>query len=552
MRHLIIIFLSLFLSVGMCNEMSAQSSLMKTVQNASKRAKTAAKGKKTTKTAISGKSTKRASSSQSSLARTARQAQQRAKEAKERELSWYENIVDSRDLDYYDEFIAVYPRGKNTAEIKKRADEIRLWNSAEYSNTISAYQNYLSKTQYHWYDDEAESSIQSIKREQEKAAWDSVKESNTLEAYQTFLRNNPSSAYADDARQAIEKIEAAQLWDKIKNSTDIAEIQNYVSKYPNSLDIDKAKNRLYELKGCQFFKENQLSSAYLEFSKLKRSDLSYSNRAIYDEVMEYHEYSKLNEYSSEQTLSDFNSKHPNSKYRMAVNNMIAIAKAKDFSEYATESSYSLARSYAKDAATKRIVESYVDKNKNLQKERKRLERAYRRKQNGGLINIGLDFMDMGYNLESSDNFSFYYDMGVMLRIGNYADWVQFAVGIKPGIIAYSENYDPVIKSRYSYYDYGDDDSNTTTKFHMPILAQLKVNLFKMSQNSRFFVFGQYQYNAVRADEAESDMSWKAGLGFGWKNFDWSFYYRQDIGEPSKALRDEQHFIGMSLIYYWNL
>lgn len=549
MRHLIIIFLSLFLSVGMCNEMSAQSSLMKTVQNASKRAKTA-KSKKTTKTAVSGKSTKRASSSQSSLARTARQAQQRAKEAKERELSWYENIVDSKDLDCYDEFLAAYPKGNKSAEIRKRADEIRLWNAADDSNTISAYQNYLSKTQYHWHDDEAERSILAIRREQERAAWNSVKESDTLEAYQAYLRNNPSSAYAEDARKAIERIEAARLWDKIKTSTDIAEIQDYVSKYPNSLDIDKATTRLYELKGCKYFREGNLSSAYLEFSKLKRSEITYSNRAVYDEVMEYHEYSKLNEYSSEQTLSDFNSRYPNSKYRMSVNNMIAIAKAKDFSEYATESSYSLARSYATDAATKRIVESYVNKNKNLQKERKRVERSYRRKQNGGLINIGFDFMDMGYNLESGDNSIFYYDMGVMFRIGNYADWVQFALGLKPGLIVYGQDEEYSRSTRY--YDYGYDDSSSEVAFHMPVLAQLKLNLFKMSQHSRFFVFGQYQYNAVRADEAESDMSWKAGLGFGWKHFDWSFYYRQDIGEPSNSFRDQQHYIGMSLIYYWNL
>ena len=477
-----------------------------------------------------------------SLMQTAKKAEQRAKELKQQETSRYNAIVDSKNLSKYNQFISDYPRGSKTPEIRKRAQEVKLWNETKTQNTIASYEHYLNTTQYHWYDNEANQSIRSIKQKVEKAKWDKVVAINTISGYQTYLQDNPTSGYKQDAEKAINRLQGQQAWNRIKNTENINELQNFISSYPCAVEVSIANAKLHELKGVQHYNEGNLGSAYSEFSNLTRDKISYANRKAYDDVMEYNEYSKLGHYATETALLNFMRKYPNSKYSNEVSNKIAVAKARNFGDYASSYDYNQALSYAKDSYTRNSVQSYISMNKKKQKERRNAMKSWERKQNGGTVNLGLDFMDMGYNCESDNGTIFYYNLGLLLKIGNYKDWVQFAFGIKPGLIGYD-----VIDYGYYY-----DSSEWETGFHMPIIGQLKLNLFKTSESSRFFAYGQYQYNAVRIKDVESEMSWAVGFGIGWKHFDCSLYYRQDIGKPLSLDYDKQHYIGMSLVYYWQL
>jgi len=483
-----------------------------------------------------------------SLMQTAKRAEQRAKELKQQETSRYNAILDSKDLNKYNQYIADYPKGKNTVEIKKRAAEIKLWNNAKSSNTIPAYETYLSKTAYHWFDTDAKKFITFIRQQQEKDAWNAVKSKGTLLAFQQYLKDNPNSGYRQDAENAINKLQGAEAWSKVKNSLNITDFEAFITKYPHAAEVTDAQKRLHELKGKQFYEQGNLALAYDEFSQISKSDVEHVNKAAYDEAMGYHEFSNLSIYSSESELQDYILKYPDSSYSTQVSNMIAISKAMSLGDYASNYEYNQALGYAKDANTRNTVQSYISMNQKKQKDRKNALKSWEREQNGGLINLGLDFMDWGYNFESEDGTIMYYNIGLLLRIGNYRDRIQFAFGLKPGLIMYDEfSYEDYY---YSYETY--ETSETKTGFHMPIVGQLKLNLFKTSQNSRFFAYGQYQYNAVRIEDVESDMSWCVGLGIGWKHFDWSFYYRQDIGCPKSSWYDKQNYIGMSLIYYWQL
>lgn len=182
-------------------------------------------------------------------------------------------------------------------------------------------------------------------------------------------------------------------------------------------------------------------------------------------------------------------------------------------------------------------------NKKKQKECRNALKSWERKQNGGTVNLGLDFLDSGLNGAYDDCTLWYYNVGLMLRFGNFKDRVQFAIGIKPGIFGYTEE---VYSGGYYY------DTENQTAFHMPIVGQLKLNLFKTSENSRFFIYGKYQYNAVRVEDIEAEMAWGAGLGIAWKHFDWAIYYRQDIGTVKNYDYKNQHYFGISMIYYWQL
>lgn len=479
-----------------------------------------------------------------SVTERARQAKQRAQKLREQEESRYMSILNSRDLSQYNQFIRDYPNSKRTPEIRKRAKDLTMWQDAKKQHTVSAYQYYLDNAPYQWHGVEARSAIQSLKQAAEKQAWDRVKATNTIAAYQQYIQSNPSSGYKQEAENAINRLQGAQAWAKIKDTSSAQDMQNFIATYPQATELTQATQRLHELKGYQYYKSGNLNSAYTEFSQLSRSSLTSSlYRTAYDDVMEYHQYSTLSEYSSEYDLKSFLSQYPSSRYSTSVSNMLALAKARNLSDYANNRDYDTALDYAKDSSTRSRVNAYINANKQKQKEREKALKSNQRKENGGTFNMGIDFMDVGYNLGSGNADAGYYNLGLMLRVGNYADRVQFAVGVKPGLYFFDES-----KTYLDYYG----SSETTTKFHMPVVAQLKLNLFNTSESSRFFIYGQYQYNAVREAYIETEMSWAAGLGFGWKHIDLSFYYRQDIGEPEYSLFDKQQYVGMSLIWYWKL
>lgn len=483
-----------------------------------------------------------------SLLQTAKKEEQKIRDLKQQETLRYNEILDSRDINKYKQFIADYPQGITTSEIKNRIKEIELWDNAKLENTILSYESYLSRTHYHWYDNEANKSINSIKKFLEREKWEKVKAENTISAYRGYLRDNPQGGYRAEAEHAIIKLESFQDWEQIKNRNSIHDLESFIQKYPEASEISAATDKLHELKGREYYDDGNLQAAYSEFSHLKKSQISYFNRQAYDETLEYHDFSLLKPNSPQTYLQSFLNKYPNGKYACKVSNMLAISKAYNFGYEATNYEYNQALSYAKDAATIELVKSYISKNKKLQKQRNSYYKNRERKLNGGLFNLGLEFFDFGYNWNSENRSILYYNIGLLLRIGNYKDRIQFALGIKPGIIGYDDVYYDYFSWSYSYFE----KTQWETGFHMPIVGQFKLNLFNTSQDSRFFVYGQFQYNAVRQDVIESEMSWAVGLGVAWKHIDLSLYYSRDLTAPKNWEYGIQHYVAMSIAYYWSL
>ncbi len=473
-----------------------------------------------------------------SLMQTAKKAEQRAKELKQQESTRYNSIIDSKDLSKYNQFITDYPNSSKTPEIRKRTQEIKLWNEVKSTNTITAYEKYLRTTQYHWYDKDANNSIYNLKKAKEKDAWNKVVATNTIQAYQQYLNDNPSSGYKQDAEIAINRLQGSYIWETIKHSNDIDALQSFILRYPHAQERSIATIRLHELKGCQHYKDGNLGSAYVELSNINRDNVSYSNKYIYDEVMEYNEFSKLGAYSSETSLLSFMRKYPSSKYTTQVSNMIAVAKAINLGDYASSDDYNRALSYAKDNYTKKTVQSFISINKKKQKNHKKAINSFKRKNNGGTLNLGFNFIDFSSNFaEGGRGQILYFNAGLFLRIGNFKDRVQFAVGLLPGVINYE------VDNTY-------DDYYKETSFWMPLSTNLKLNLFEVSDTSNLFIYGQYQYNLVKNSDVQSDMSWGAGFGISWKHFDWQLYYKRDV--VTTNLYDPTGCFGTSLSYYFKI
>lgn len=482
------------------------------------------------------------------LIQTAKKAKAKNAEKRRQEQAEWE-VLDISNKDAIQAFLTKFPKSSHRDEAKGYITEIDLWDNARSKNTIEAYQNYLNTTQLDWHSYEASENITCLQKARDKAAWDKVTATGTIEAYEQFITDNPESPYVEDAQTALAQLKQDAAWTAALNSGNLADYEKFVSEFPEAEQKEAAEKKIHELKGQAYYSAGKLNEAYNEFCKVGRDSLTPSNYAAFVECKEYSEFSALNIYCSEDSLNWFIKGHPNSKYIPQVKNYLAIVKAKNLSDYASEYNYDEARALATDEKTRQTVEGYITANRNAQKERAREHRRWRREQNGGLLNMGLQFLDFGWNGKTGDDVVMNYNLGLYLRIGNYADWVQFAVGVEPGMLMYYE---------YFSRDYSD---KMTTKFHMPISANLKVNLFKTGESSRFFVFGKYQYNAVRDKSLEPTQAWGAGFGFSWKHFDWTFYYRQDIGSPTatetvfgeyQLYGGHQHFFGTTMTAYWKL
>lgn len=572
MKRLIFIILALFLISMPMSDVYAQNPLMKVANrgNAKQKAKTS-KATKTTKTT----KTPSTSSSSGSLRQQVSKAKRNQEELKRMAADAYEDIQYSRSAEDYRQYLSQYPKSEYARNAKDHLDEITLWENARNTNTVKGYKDYLEKSTLFWYRDDANSSISQIEREQQRVAWEKVRDANSIETYELYLKNNPNSAYKEEAMQNLNKLKGEREWARIKEDGNIEEFQNYLVTYPKSDNVKDAEVRVYELTGVRHYNLGDMGKAYDSFIKLKKSQMKAENHSAYDEVMEHHDFSKLTPQSSEMILQQHLKKYPNGKYAVKVSNMMAVAKGRLLNLGSTESDYELVRSYAKDAATKQEVENYITSNKKAISDNKKYLKKQLRRENGGLVSFGWELLDLGFNMKGEDETAWYYNMGLYLRIGNYADRVQFALGVQPGLFGFkavetSGNNDSY-KDNYNDYDYdygydtsGESEAKGKVKFHMPVIGRLKVNILPLGSSCWWYAMGQYQYNAIRVKDVEGSMGWGAGIGFAWKKFDWSFYYRGDLTAPDypapgstyvpltikNGHAPKQNFIGTSMTVYF--
>lgn len=476
-----------------------------------------------------------------SLRDRARQSREQSKELKAQEESRYSEAIDSRNLEIYEKYIADYPFSSKTDEIRNRANEIKSWNSAKATNTIPAYEKYLRNTKYNWFDTEANAGITELRRIAEKKAWEKVAAVNTLDAYNSYLKKNPGTPYRDDAEHAIRVLRAKEEWPLIAETGTIEQYRAFIAAYPDTDEAIPAGERVTEWEANELYKNGKLAEAYDKFTSVKSVAIRTEYMPAFRAAEEYNWFSQLSNDSRTDILENFMNKYPNSPYMNDVRNYYAVALAKQFDKTSTDNDYDRALSYAGNSVTKAAVNSNIERSKHQRSAWQSQLKAWEREDNGGAVQFGIEFTDWGfgkYKSESTDDeidaTKMYYNVGLMLRFGNYNDWIQCMLGIKPGVIGYMTS--------------GSGYEEEKWKFHMPAFARLKLNVAKTSDESRFYLMGDYQYNLVREELLEGKMSWAAGVGFAWKHVDLSVYYRREL----QTEINNPWAIGISATYFIKL
>lgn len=426
-------------------------------------------------------------------------AKQRQQEIADRirvEQKYYNDACSINTLEAYEGYLKRYPQGKYVIDINKRISDYALWEMAKKANTIYAYDEYIIKSEYRFF----------------------VKEANV----------------------EIEKLKSIAYWNGMKNTADMDSISVFILKYPNSPVLSEAKRRMRELKALKLHEQGNLVMAYKEFLEAGGRDVVASNnRKIYDECEEYYLYKQLSADSPENMLSSFIAKFPSSTHRSTVSNWLAVSKAKKFTLWSSETTFSDAMMYATNDITKRIVRGYANDCRRSYKRYKKRNRKVQHDRNGKLVQFGFELIDVGFNPTSYDDTDsyidivYYYNIGFGLKIGNFADPVQFEVGAKLGWVGYTV-----------WHDYDDE---TGAKFHMPLYAKLKINLSSVGTSCKWYLSAIGYYNSLRNEFLENEYALSGGMGFAWKHWDCSMFYKADLNNKYSLDND---YLGMSLSYYF--
>lgn len=401
----------------------------------------------------------------------------------------------------YNEFINTYPESKFVDKARNLVEEYELWQTALHANTIEGYNAYLSKSTAKLHTDEAKDGIQIIKDEEE--------------------------------------------WQNVSNSNDLAVLQRFLDNHPQSVHASEVSKRVHILKGEQYYGEGDLAQAFVEYNKAGgRTCLPNALIPHYNRAADFNDYYETDK-DDEQAMLSFLASHPQSEYRNAISNAIARKKASNLSAYSTQSQFDQALNYALDSETQQYVENRIEASKQAYAQIKREERAARIKANGGYIGLGFEIFDAATNMITNKDDRFFntvdINMALVIRVGNFKTPIYLEIGAKPGCLVYdsSENED-VIFTDYSTY-----------KFHMPVFAKLKINLFNAWDNTKCYINGAGYYHAIREKTIEPEFSVGGGIGVAGRHWDWQIlYYRQDLNKDHMFNKYDLQHLGMSLGYFF--
>lgn len=413
---------------------------------------------------------------------------QSSDELQEVERLHYENACKTGTIEDLKEYLEIYPEGTYVEDVNNRIADYNLWDSARKTNNISAYENYINVSTY--------------------------------------------KSYVSQAEDAIVELESQDTWNAIKNDGSRTDVEQFTRDYPKSSCLDAAKKRIHEFNAVDAYNRQDYKIAKKEFDEAGGlGNLRPENRIMYNNcvqiINEANAYARLNASSSQTELKSFLDNYPKSDHYNQVSNWLALSKARSLNAYSSNFDANSALSYAKDDATRKAVNSNIDRMNKAKTSLRRQQRRNNVMNNGGYVNFGIEYLDLGVDMGFTD---VYYKVGGCVRLGNYASPVQFEVGVKPGLLLEYDGY-------YDDYD---------VRFIMPIYAKLKVNLCELNYRTKLFVAGLGSYDPFRNRYYEDNFACGGGIGIAKRHMDMLLYYKQDVRNCDNYNR----YLAFSMAYYF--
>ncbi|MDW3648728.1 MAG: SUMF1/EgtB/PvdO family nonheme iron enzyme [Bacteroidia bacterium] len=135
-----------------------------------------------------------------------------------------------------------FPEGEDLLEVSKikfALTENRVWREALESNSLAAFENYLSKYPDGSFKEEADER----KREQTKGlkAWQEAEAFYNIQAFENFIKEYPNSEFFE---QATFKLKELKAWKHAKASKKAEMLEAFIGDFPESPHLGKAEELL--------------------------------------------------------------------------------------------------------------------------------------------------------------------------------------------------------------------------------------------------------------------------------------------------------------------
>lgn len=193
--------------------------------------------------------------------------------------SMFQKAQMTNTIEAYEQFLEKYPEGEYTFQAKSNIEKLSFKN-AESKNTIESYNKYLSIYPEGEFTSQAKSSIENL-------IFTDAKNKNTIESYKDYLLKYPEGKYSSKAESNIEKL----VFQETKNKNTLEAYQEYLSKYPNGKYTDDANSQLSRLefeKSLQdyeeYFKSHSKSQNKTKIKRIRNGILTELNQTAENHI----------------------------------------------------------------------------------------------------------------------------------------------------------------------------------------------------------------------------------------------------------------------------
>lgn len=214
-------------------------------------------------------------------------------------LAWKKALA-SNTLSAFEEFLSTYPSGNYSGAAKTKVKEFKevvAWAEVSNSRDFESYAQYI-KT----YPDgiHAEEARQYLNQMGDEMCWSSNNEIGTTASYKDYISRYPSGKYITYAKQRLAKCQERDYWEAQRAKNTVAAFKDYIKRYPNGSYVAAANNgidRIAEtdvwnkavqtntIEGYQTYLNTSKKKAYKQEAEAKIAAIKHEKEVNADEVL---------------------------------------------------------------------------------------------------------------------------------------------------------------------------------------------------------------------------------------------------------------------------
>ncbi|MFN3588581.1 MAG: tetratricopeptide repeat protein [Spirosomataceae bacterium] len=186
----------------------------------------------------------------------------------------YAQISNQASMKECDVYLNTYPYGKYRVEVQ--------WAKAKLLNTISGYTEFITLNPFSTLANDARTRLAAF----EEGSIEKARKSNSIVAFQEYLSNYPSGIYVKEARQKVGEIKEEEAFKLAQSTNTVAAYERYLASFPTgkyALDVQNIIEKVYLEAGNTYFLQKNWSSAIASYQTLVDKFPSSSSRLFVEQ-----------------------------------------------------------------------------------------------------------------------------------------------------------------------------------------------------------------------------------------------------------------------------